>query len=459
MRSRNLTAEHGGLLTIFIALTSALLLHTGALRAEERPLTSTESAHALAAALGVQFVEGSTSSLILERDGKQYVVDLATRSIREEDSAVQVASIEPQQTPLTPSSTTQNSGASIFQQQCSSCHGSDGKGQAAGTPDLTDVRARSGIPSQRIVDAITSGRQGGATTMPSFAGRLSSADINAVAAFVQTLPGSSGGPKVYEAADDLVYSLPTGRRLAKKSLYVNFTHRWVFSPAFSGPGLGNTLIGLDDFSLSSFGLRYGVTDKLSVSVYRAPSLINRPIEFMAAYNVMDEYDGHPFNASFRVSIDGQDNFRKNFTTNFEGIVSRSISNKAQFYVVPTMSLGNRRLVRKTGTLASRPTPNQDRIDSFSLGGGLAVDIRPSVALVAEVIPTLYHGDELGIDRPSYAFGIQKRIKGHAFTLGFSNGPGTVVAQRAGTRATFLNDPTADKAKGLVIGFNLMRRLR
>jgi len=76
-----------------------------------------------------------------------------------------------------------------------------------------------------------------------------------------------------------------------------------------------------------------------------------------------------------------------------------------------------------------------------------------------VIPTLYHGDELGIDRPSYAFGIQKRIKGHAFTLGFSNGPGTVVAQRAGTRATFLNDPTADKAKGLVIGFNLMRRLR
>jgi mono/diheme cytochrome c family protein len=458
MRLRNLTAEHGGLRTIFIALTSALLLHTGALLAEERSLTSTESAHALAAALGVQFVEGSTSSLILERDGKQYVVDLATRSIREDDSAVQVASIEPQQTPLTPTGTTQNSGASIFQQQCSSCHGSDGKGQAAGAPDLTDVRARSGIPSQRIVDAITSGRQGGATTMPSFAARLSSADINAVAAFVQTLPGSGGGPNVYEPADDLVYSLPTGRRVARKSLYLNFTHRFVFTPAFSGPGLGNTLFGLDDFSVSSFGLRYGVTDKLSVSVYRSPSLINRPIEFMAAYNVLDEYDGHPFNASFRVSIDGQDNFRKNFTTNFEGIVSRSISDKAQFYVVPTMSLGNRRLVRKTGTLASRP-PNLSRIDSFSLGGGLAVNVRPSVALVAEVIPTLYHGDELGIDRPSYAFGIQKRVKGHAFTLGFSNGPGTVVAQRAGTRATFLNDPTADKAKGLVIGFNLMRRLR
>jgi len=47
---------------------------------------------------------------------------------------------------------------------------------------------------------------------------------------------------------------------------------------------------------------------------------------------------------------------------------------------------------------------------------------------------------------------------HAFTLGFSNNPGTVVSQRAGTRAAFLNDPSADKPKGLFIGFDLMRQL-
>ena len=456
MRLRNLTAEHGGLITIFIAITSALLLNTGALRAEERSPTSAEPA--LAAALGVQFVEGSSSSLILERDGKQYVVDLATRSIRENDSAVQVASIEPQPTPLTPSGTAQNSGASIFQQQCSSCHGSDGKGSAAGTPDLTNLRARGGIPSQRIVDTITNGRQGGATTMPSFAAVLSSTDINAVADFVQTLPGSAALPNVYEPADDFVYSLPTGRRVAAKSLYLNFSHRFAFNPAFSGAGLGNILFGLDGFSVSAFGLRYGVTDKLSVSVYRAPSIINRPIEFMAGYNVLDEHEGHPFNAEFRVSIDGQDNFRKNFTTNIEGIVSRSITNKAQFYAVPTVSFWNRRLVSKPGALANQ-VADLPKIDSFSIGAGLALNIRPSVAFVTEVIPTLWHGSELGIHRPAYAFGIQKRVKGHAFTLGVSNGPGTVVAQRAGTRATFLNDSTADKPSGLFIGFNLMRRLR
>lgn len=294
--------------------------------------------------------------------------------------------------------------------------------------------------------------------MQAFGGRLSAAEIRNVASFVQSLAAQTERQDLYEPADDYVYSLPTGRPMPRNSLYVNFSHRFAYASAFSGAGLGNTLMGLDDFSISSFGLRYGVTDKLSVSAYRSPSIIGRPIELMAAYNVMDEYDGHPFNASLRVSVDGQDHFRRNFTTNFEAIVSRSISNHAQFYAVPTFSVKNRRLITKPGTLESRPA-DLPGINSFSLGAGLAVNIRPSVALVTEVIPTLLHGSELGIHRPAYAIGIQKRVSGHAFTLGFSNGPGTVVAQRAGTRATLLGDPSADTPKGLFIGFNLMRRLR
>jgi hypothetical protein len=81
-----------------------------------------------------------------------------------------------------------------------------------------------------------------------------------------------------------------------------------------------------------------------------------------------------------------------------------------------------------------------------------------VALVAEVIPTLVNGPELGIHRPAYSFGIQKRVHHHAFTLGFSNSPGTVVSQRAGTRATFVGDPSADTPSGLFIGFDLMRQI-
>jgi Membrane bound beta barrel domain (DUF5777) len=217
------------------------------------------------------------------------------------------------------------------------------------------------------------------------------------------------------------------------------------------------LLGLDGFSVSSFGFRFGVTDRFSVSAYRSPSTINRPIEFGAAYHFLDEHDGDPLNASFRVSIDGQNDFSKNFSTNFEYMFSRSLYRHAQLYVVPTISLKNRRLISKPGSLEDAP-PNLPSINSFSLGFAGAFDIRPTIALVAEVIPTLVHGRELGIHRPAYGFGIQKRVRRHAFTLGFSNNPGTVVSQRAGTNATFLNSASADKPKGLFIGFDIMREL-
>ena len=91
-------------------------------------------------------------------------------------------------------------------------------------------------------------------------------------------------------------------------MYINFTHRFPYEAAFSGPARGATLLGLDDFAIPAFGIRYGVTNKLSVFAYRAPSIIGRPIELMGAYNFLDEKDGAPLNASVRFSVDGQDNF-------------------------------------------------------------------------------------------------------------------------------------------------------
>ena len=78
--------------------------------------------------------------------------------------------------------------------------------------------------------------------------------------------------------------------------------------------------------------------------------------------------------------------------------------------------------------------------------------------MAEVIPTLVNGGDLGIHRPAYSFGIQKKIFRHAFTFGFSNSPGTTVSQRSATRATLLGDPTADTPGGLFIGFDLTRQV-
>jgi len=71
---------------------------------------------------------------------------------------------------------------------------------------------------------------------------------------------------------------------------------------------------------------------------------------------------------------------------------------------------------------------------------------------------LVNGGALGIHRPAYSFGIQKKIYRHAFTLGLMNSPGTTVSQRAGTRATFLGEPNADTPAGLFFGFDITRQI-
>ena len=389
---RNFTSR---LVTCIVLLVSAAssVLGQNSSEPSQAALVSSE-------ALGVSFVQGSTSQVIIQKNGKSYLVDLTTHAIREADAPASA--------------------------------------QAAS------------------VSAEASSKTAKATVSPAAEEKKTVA-------------------KVYTPGDDQLFSLPTGRRLDRHGLYLNFTHRFPFESAFTGPGRGDTLLGLDDFSASSFGLRYGVTSRLSVMAYRSPSLIGRPIEMMVAYNFLDENDKQPFNAAFRFSVDGQNHFSANFTENFELVVSRSLGHRAQLYAVPTLSVHNRPLLADLHNSLAAPFPDQPcaaqsaaGIDpsfharpcanTFSLGMGAAVDIRPTVAIVAETIPTLVNGDELGIHRPEFSFGIQKKIWRHAFTFGFTNSPGTIVSQRSGTNATFLQDSSGDKPSRMFVGFDLTRQV-
>ncbi len=470
------------LLTACLILAGTYLAEAPKLFAGDSPqptaVSSPNGPAGLAATLGIMFVEGSTSTVLVERDGKKYIVDLAARTVREAEPAAPAR--EPARKPQSASTfvADQPEGASVFKQKCSTCHGPDGRGLATvGTPNFTDPKEQASLTGEEIVETIKNGKKD--TLMPAWAGKLSDQQISAVASYVRSL-GSANRPqqtgrargthaaesRVYEPGDDVLMTLPTGRRLDRHGFYVNFSHRFAFDPAFSGTARGGALAGLDGFSLSSFGFRYGVTQKLSVSIWRSPTFIARPIQMMAAYNFLDEHDKYPFNAAVRVSIEGQNSFQKNFAESFEGIFSRSLTRHAQIYFVPTVSLNVRRLF-SPNSYSSRDFPNLPGTNTFSLGVGGSVDIRPTVALLAEVIPTLVNGNchetgcvDLGIHRPAYAFGIQKKIWRHAFTFGFTNSPATTVSQRAGSRVALLNDPTgtADKPSGMFIAFDLTRQI-
>jgi cytochrome c oxidase cbb3-type subunit III len=78
-------------------------------------------------------------------------------------------------------------GKAIFMQNCTVCHGENGKGNRdLGVPDLTDAIWLYGSDKATIVEGIWNGRAG---MMPAWTGRLDETTIKALAVFVHTLGG------------------------------------------------------------------------------------------------------------------------------------------------------------------------------------------------------------------------------------------------------------------------------
>jgi cytochrome c oxidase cbb3-type subunit 3 len=78
-------------------------------------------------------------------------------------------------------------GAKIFAENCTACHGDNGKGnQELGAPDLTDKIWLYGSDEATLIDTITNGRAG---VMPSWEGRLDPVTLKAMAVYVHSLGG------------------------------------------------------------------------------------------------------------------------------------------------------------------------------------------------------------------------------------------------------------------------------
>jgi cytochrome c oxidase cbb3-type subunit III len=78
-------------------------------------------------------------------------------------------------------------GAAIFKEQCSACHGENGKGQTdLGAPNLTDDIWLYGNSLEAVSYSIRTGR---GSAMPSWVGRLDPVTIKALAVYVHNLGG------------------------------------------------------------------------------------------------------------------------------------------------------------------------------------------------------------------------------------------------------------------------------
>ncbi len=244
--------------------------------------------------------------------------------------------------------------------------------------------------------------------------------------------------------DHYLVNVPTALPYERRQLSMRFTHR------FSQPVLGcdgscasiGELYGFDSFSYSSIGGNYGITRRLTATLYRSP--LNKTIEMGGVFQFFRQRGAEPFSAAVRVSVEGRDNFQDAYTTNLVFPVSRSISKFAEVFVAPMVSFN-----ANPSPLPRTPDnpPGETRKNQGAVGLGASIRFRPRTAFVMEWEPRVagFHPED---SRNTYSFGLQRTTNGHVFELTLSNTLGTTTSRAVNTGGEEFS-----------LGFNIYRRLK
>lgn len=287
--------------------------------------------------------------------------------------------------------------------------------------------------------------------------------------------------KAYEPYDYYIVNVPTPKRVRRHSLNLHFTHRFQqpvkpLNDSFGRNGSLDDLLGLDSFSVSSFGVTFGITDNLYANVYRTPlcqSGLCKTIEIGLGYHILDEAGRSPIALSAYASVEGDDNFKRRYTYNMQAMIGRSVTKYVNLFFSPAVHLnsnGNGRFnPRPESFFPPAAEANQLRLGQHtgSFGFGVNGRIRPTTSLLFEYTPRvgfklgrvtsvfdLNQGRITGFNNDSEAeigFGIEKRIGRHAFSLTFSNTQTTTTSRYNSSNLVL-------PPKRFTIGFNLFRRL-
>jgi hypothetical protein len=233
--------------------------------------------------------------------------------------------------------------------------------------------------------------------------------------------------------DFTVVNMPTTLRLPQWKSAFRVTHRFTRSLGQGDFGdLVEDFFGLDSGALIGLEFRFGLLPGTQIGVLRTN---DRTIELFGQYDIVSQSDSFPLGLAAYATIDGTDNFTDSYTPSIGVIVSRTFGTSVAIYAQPTY-------VNNTN-----PSPSElvDENDTFLLGLGARVRVRPTVYVVAEYTPRL-GGYEPGVHGAS--FGVEKRAGGHSFQINFSNTFGTTMGQVA--RGGLRNEDW-------YLGFNISRK--
>ena len=226
-------------------------------------------------------------------------------------------------------------------------------------------------------------------------------------------------------------ALPTTLRVPVHKSAFRVTHRFTRSLGRGDFGdLVSDFFGFDSGAQIGLEFRYGLLPGTQIGIHRTS---DRTIQIFGQQNLMQQTpDGHPLGLDVIATFEGTNNLRDQKSSAIGAVVSRKVGRFAALYGEPIFLVN------------SSPFETGDN-NTFMIGIGGRLRIRPAVYLVGEVTPRL-SGYKPGVDQGS--FGIEMRSGGHTFQINFSNGFGTTLGQLA--RGGVSSD-------SWFIGFNIARK--
>ena len=233
--------------------------------------------------------------------------------------------------------------------------------------------------------------------------------------------------------DFTLVGLPVTLRLPAHKLSFRVTHRFTRSLGRGSFGdLLSDFFGFDSGAQIGLELRYGLFPGTQVGINRTS---DRTIELFGQHSFLQERDGHALSLDAIGTFEGENNLHDRKMPALGVLVSKRAGKFAALYAEPIY-------VFNTNPIATASGSDQN---TFMLGLGGRLRVRPAMYLVGEITPRLA-GYKPGVDQIS--FGVEGRAGGHLFQINFGNGLGTTLSQIA--RGGIDNN-------SWFIGFNIARK--
>lgn len=266
--------------------------------------------------------------------------------------------------------------------------------------------------------------------------------IRAFAAIILTLISTTAFAQAPDDAvlklaepDFTLVALPTSLRLPAHGSAIRITHR--FTRPLSCDTCPNSLagdgFGIDNGAQIGLEYRFGIVPNGQLVIHRAS---DKTVNFSGLYGLTRQSSSMPVEIAALVGIDATNVGRKTADSEYSPIIGAVIGHMhgedAGLYIEP-MFVHHSNVFHLAGD-----------DNTFMVGLGARVKVRPTVYVTAEVTPRT--GYKPGVNQASFA--IEKRAGGHMFQFNVSNGLNTTMGQLA------RGGPSGNN---WYLGFNLTRK--